>query len=71
MKRIGTLLALAAVTTAGFAQAPKPAVADTIWLNGPIVTMDDNLPSAEGRLSSMVTMGPLSHMVSATAGFGA
>lgn len=47
MKRTGTLLALVAVTTAGFAQTPKPAVADAIWFNGPIVTMDDSLPTAE------------------------
>jgi predicted amidohydrolase YtcJ len=48
MKRSNVFLLFSVCSTAVVAQAgPPSAPADAIWFNGPIVTVDDNTPSAE------------------------
>lgn len=48
MKKSLVALFLASAAAAAGAQSPaRPAVADAIWFNGPVVTIDDAHPSAE------------------------
>ena len=48
MKRLNALLLFSVCSTGLAAQVgPQLAPADAIWFNGPIVTVDDNAPSAE------------------------